>query len=235
MRNFVTIFCFLFTSQILFSGSYGDLSKRTIDRDFFVSVLGNYEAPGFEELVNLCFEHITLVEDAVLVKLAEGKPYDSSVRLNGLTALMLSSKTGRISKQRFLNTFFELFTNSEDYILPSFQDFEKNHFISIVAKLSPADSDPQSINESFTNLLLILDALFLNKFIANEGILNSLKTKIETAMKDIEKSNRTPAINKLSAAISEIIAQNGKHIKKDGVSILVGFLTNLIAQIKVTP
>lgn len=221
--------CFLLLSgfQLESRSGYGDLTQRIIDKAFFVGAFAGYEPAAFAELKALSFSNLSLVEEVVLIKLDEGGRNNFSGRWIGLLMLVMASRENRIPATKFFDIIFKLVSQNEIYVPASTKEMEFSHFASLVKNYSSG----LPINEHFQNALSILDTMFNNKLITNSGILNSLKKKIENSQKDIKNNNKTSALNLLNAAINEINAQNGKHITKEGVSILIGYINNLLSQL----
>jgi hypothetical protein len=67
----------------------------------------------------------------------------------------------------------------------------------------------------------IVEQLFEDGFIDNEGIMNSLQQKLENAKKALENGNEHTAQNILEAFINELEAQGGKHIELESAEELI--------------
>jgi len=65
-----------------------------------------------------------------------------------------------------------------------------------------------------------------------QNIENSLISKIENAVKSLEKQNTTAALNKLQAFINEVKAQKGKKISDDTAELLIQYAEHVIWQIQ---
>ncbi|MFC1989937.1 hypothetical protein ACFLVW_05195 [Chloroflexota bacterium] len=68
-----------------------------------------------------------------------------------------------------------------------------------------------------------------------QGIENSLISKLENALKSLEKGNDGAAINQLNAFINEVEAQSGKNITEDDADSIIFEVLVLISKIKGEP
>ncbi len=68
--------------------------------------------------------------------------------------------------------------------------------------------------------------------VLSDEIKNSLVSKIDNALKSVEKENDEAAINMLGAFINQIEAQRGKKISEEAADMLIAYANNVIAQIK---
>lgn len=66
----------------------------------------------------------------------------------------------------------------------------------------------------------------------HKGTENSLVSKVENAIKSLEKGNYNVAINQLQAFINEIEAQRGKKISEELAEMLIQYAQNVIWQIE---
>ena len=66
----------------------------------------------------------------------------------------------------------------------------------------------------------------------HKGTENSLVSKVENAIKSLEKGNFNGAINQLQAFINEVEAQRGKKISEELAEMLIQYAKNVIWQIE---
>ncbi len=69
--------------------------------------------------------------------------------------------------------------------------------------------------------------------VLSDEVKNSLVSKVENALKSIDKENDEAAINVLEAFINQIEAQRGKKISEEAADILIEYAENIIAQLQV--
>lgn len=67
--------------------------------------------------------------------------------------------------------------------------------------------------------------------VLSDEIKNSLVSKVDNALKSIDKEQDEAAINILEAFISQITAQRGKKISEEAADMLIAYANNVIAQI----
>ncbi len=222
----ITIALFLLSSKTNLFCETG-ITKEELAKRFYQAD----DPASTREVTATAFENIELMEEILLTP-----DIGCVARFNSFSLLAQASLTGLISKERFFNIALHQIANIQNLAGAARAQDELRSFSAMIAYYSynPIGATGLPISDNFQNALSILDAMFNNKLIANEGILNSIKKKVDTAKEDVIKKDKTPAINKLKAAINEINAQNGKHITKEGVSILSSYINNLIAQINMT-
>ena len=61
-----------------------------------------------------------------------------------------------------------------------------------------------------------------------KGIKNSLVSKLENVIKQLDKGNNNTAINKLNAFINEVNAQSGKKISTSDANLLIAYAEGII-------
>ncbi|MEN8191429.1 MAG: hypothetical protein ABFS12_01350 [Bacteroidota bacterium] len=93
----------------------------------------------------------------------------------------------------------------------------------------PAQFD---ILEFIDTLLTYCDRSYSLSWIESEGILKSLKVKLENAKKHLINSETEEAIDLLNAFINEVEAQNGKKLTSEAYALLKFNTEYLIEQIK---
>ena len=57
-------------------------------------------------------------------------------------------------------------------------------------------------------------------WIDNQGVVNSLDAKLDNAKKQLERDNKTAAINQLEAFVNEVEAQKDKHLSNEAYALL---------------
>ncbi len=91
------------------------------------------------------------------------------------------------------------------------------------------DMNHNGVLDSAENLPYVITRLSLHK-----GIENSLMSKVENALKSLEKGNHNAAIQQLQAFINQVEAQRGKKIPENIANMLIQYAQNVISQIQAT-
>ena len=92
------------------------------------------------------------------------------------------------------------------------------------------DADENGCIDTEEGLLEILAGL--PPELLSDQIKNSLTSKIENAMKSLEKDRENAAIGQLEAFINQVEAQSGKKISEETADLLISYAENLISQIE---
>ncbi len=92
------------------------------------------------------------------------------------------------------------------------------------------DADVDGCIDTPERLLLLINTL--EDDVLSDEIENSLVSKIENALKSMDKDVDQAAIGKLNAFISEVEAQRGKKISNETADLLISYVENLISQIE---
>jgi hypothetical protein len=82
------------------------------------------------------------------------------------------------------------------------------------------DTGQIEIVVTLDSLLALVDYLWENGFITNQGIYNSLRQKIEGAIDADERGQPHVVLNKLTALLHEVQAQAGQHITSEAALLL---------------
>lgn len=159
-------------------------------------------------------------------------------RENAYLLLQYCSFHQIISKDKFFNVAFDLLSQIDTIVFPNRVNIEKKKFTTLLSNYGLDFKTGYyifSIADAFSSLISQLDGMALKGLISNQGVLNSLKVKIESAKQLIEKGNKDSvkaAVNKINAAINEAEAQKGNHITSEAVTIFTTFCQNLIHQLE---
>ena len=94
---------------------------------------------------------------------------------------------------------------------------------------SGLDADTDGCIDTEEGLLEILTDL--PSELISDQIENSLLSKVENAIKSLEKDKETAAIGQLEAFINQVEAQRGKKISEETADLLISYAENLISQI----
>ncbi|HNW34282.1 MAG TPA: hypothetical protein PKM25_05070 [Candidatus Ozemobacteraceae bacterium] len=141
-----------------------------------------------------------------------------------------------ISKEYFLLIAFRFLSQIDKLAFPNIVEKERDKFISMIGaygKDLQSGNFLFSLQESFSVLVLQIDAMYANALISDYGLLNSLRAKIRNAQKLSEKWNTSKAAaNLLLAAINEAEAQQGKHLTVEAARIFITFCQRIIKQIE---
>jgi len=87
--------------------------------------------------------------------------------------------------------------------------------------LGPKDPpEPFVVNDFVDTLISYEHQAFELGWIDNQGILNSLDSKLNHVKKQLEKDNITTAINGLKAFVNEVEAQKDKHLTSEAYALL---------------
>jgi hypothetical protein len=92
------------------------------------------------------------------------------------------------------------------------------------------DADENGCIDTHEGLLYIIGA-YPNDDISDK-IKNSLASKVENALKSLNKDRENAAIGQLEAFINQVEAQRGKKISIEAADLLIGYAENLIRQIE---
>lgn len=68
--------------------------------------------------------------------------------------------------------------------------------------------------------------------VLSDDIKNSLVSKVDAALRSVDKEKDEAAINQIEAFINEVNAQKGKKISVEAADLLINFASNIIAQIQ---
>ena len=96
-----------------------------------------------------------------------------------------------------------------------------------IALIGEPDMNRNGIPDSAENLPNIITRCSLHK-----GIETSLLSKVENAVKSLEKGDLNAALNQLKAFINEVEAQRGKKIPEDIADMLIMYVKSIILQIQ---
>ena len=92
------------------------------------------------------------------------------------------------------------------------------------------DANLDGCIDTLDGLQQIIDAL--PDEVLSDEIKNSLVSKVNNALKSVDKEKDNAAINMLEAFIKEIEAQRGKKISEEAADMLIEYANNVIAKIK---
>ena len=95
---------------------------------------------------------------------------------------------------------------------------------------SGLDADTDGSIDTEEGLLEILTDL--PSELISDQIENSLLSKVENAIKSLEKGKENAAIGQLEAFINQVEAQRGKKISEETADLLISYAENLISQIE---
>lgn len=186
---------------------------------------------SIEEARRLALENPNILEEIIF--LSDSEKDNSVARFNSIVHLETCSLTGIITKERFFNNIFRLLSQITNYVHPLRLENDKKNIIAIMSNYSGKQDNPLL---NLSTLLSILDSMFSNNLIKNEGIFKSLKSKISNAKDFFEKKPnlKNPIINKIQAAINEAEAQRGKHLTEEAYLVFSAYCNNVIVQIQNT-
>ena len=191
-----------------------------------------------QEAQQLAYANPNILEEVLFI--SDSNRDNSVARESSLILLEKCSLKGIITKERYFNNAFRLLAQIDNYVNPQRISSEKKLITTLLANYGFNQfKQIFEINlfDNFSSLLSFLNTMFSNGLIKNNGILNSLKSKISNAKDLLEKKTenvKIPAINKIEAAISEAEAQKGNHLTAEATTMFVTYCQNLITQIKNT-
>lgn len=91
------------------------------------------------------------------------------------------------------------------------------------------DADSDGCIDTLIGLSQVIDTL--PDDILSDKTKNSLVSKVDNALKSIDKEADNAAINQLQAFINEVNAQRGKKISEEAADMLIEYVNNVITQI----
>ena len=89
------------------------------------------------------------------------------------------------------------------------------------------DADVDGCTDSLDDLPSVIEGLDLE-----HGIENSLISKVENALKSLEKGKMGAAINQVEAFMNQVRAQKGKKISEEDADMLIQYALNVIQQLQ---
>ena len=236
--KWVCVVGILFTAVNLTAFSQSSLSPREMLR-YGLTFADDDESSQRVEAEALA--NPTLLEEIVFLRLGEtGNLNNRVARQNAFTYLKICSQRGLISQAHFFEIGFNLLKNLSDYAFPGDLADETARYQNQILNYGYNPKSKKATGTVFDNLqalLVYLDGMFKAGQISNQGVLQSLKVKISGALAILEKEKekgKTPATNKIEAAISEANAQRGKNLTEIGFLVFSAFCQNLISQIQET-
>lgn len=222
----IFLFCFL----ILASSSVFGLTKETL-----WSALTFADTPESNVAArSLGLSNPAILEEVLFIKDTEK---DNVVgRESAFLLLQECSLQQIVSKEYFFLIAFRFLSQIDRLAFPNIAETERDKFASLIGaygKDLQSGNFLFSLQESFSVLVMQIDAMYSNGLISDDGLLNSLKAKIRNAQKLSEKGNTSKAAaNLLLAAINEAEAQRSKHITVEAARIFIAFCQRIIRQIE---
>jgi hypothetical protein len=136
----------------------------------------------------------------------------------------------RVVDSRGLNTDGDMWWNLKDVDSDNDNADEGKELELYIERICTKSSynifNPTSILECLGD---IVEQLFEDRLIDSEGIMNSLKQKLENARSALERGQDHTAMNILEAFINELEAQGGKHIELESAEELIKKAQGLIS------
>jgi len=92
------------------------------------------------------------------------------------------------------------------------------------------DADGNGCIDTAPGLTALLQVMLADEVAPT--IKNSLWTKVNNAVKSLDKGNANAAVNQLNAFINQVEAQRGKKISEDAADLMISYAQNVIAGIQ---
>jgi len=226
----ISLLAFLLASQPL-------LAQQVVTKEFLLCALeSSDDRSSILEAEQLALQNPTLLEEILFI--TNDEMDNGTARSNAFHYLLICSLKGSITQEHFFDLALKLIKNIDQYAFPDQISGEIAYYRGNLALYGYNPSQKISILSFADNceaFLRFLDKMRYHNLIDNDGILKSLKVKIENAQSVFEKQKekgKVPAINMLNSGIQEANGQKEKHLTLDGYYIVVGYFENLIAQIQ---
>jgi hypothetical protein len=185
-----------------------------------------------ESARNMGINNLALLEEVLFIKDLE---LDNVVaREKAYLLFQYCSLHNLLPKDEFFAISLRLLSQIDILVFPARKNAERQKFVALLGNYG---IDPKtglfmfSTQEAFSVLLSQLTSSHSIGLLSNSGVLNSLKKKLESAKKSFETGHNNAAINKLTATINEVKAQDGVHIPHELAIVFTAFCQNLINHI----
>ena len=165
-----------------------------------------------------------------LVKICSGSATCNLTILKPDETILIEGKdtTNKGTYHSYLLTEGQTSELGEYRVIVSCKDGSENGLATYPYEIWQTENYP--VPPNLTDLSQLIDSL--PDDVLSDEIKNSLVSKVDNALKSVDKEKDTAAINVLEAVINQIEAQRGNKISEETADMLIAYANSVIVQIE---